>query len=172
MFCLLKVGKWGGKVGRLMRVLWGSGEEGPHDHSMIRQVSSGTKEGHTLGMSKQFGRRRNPLAGWRKLCGWVMQLCSMRLFSAEFLLLTTLESGWGGALGSACRTVSLCLRSPDQFQCYRHRERAATEKWILSQVHPFWKQFDMLDSFTCLLSFWKLPRRQEVGKVSSCCLWS
>lgn len=123
MFCLLKVGKWGGKVGRLMGVLGGSGEEGPHDHSVVRQVSQRTREGHALGMSKQFECRSNPLAGWRKLCGWVMQLCSMRLFSAEFLLLTNLESVWGGALGSACRTVSLGLRSPDQLQCYRQRER-------------------------------------------------
>lgn len=48
-------GKMSGKVGRLMRVLGGSGEEGPSDHSEVRQVSQRPRDGHALRMSKQFG---------------------------------------------------------------------------------------------------------------------
>lgn len=84
------------------------------------------RRGHALRdeQALTFRHWSDPPAGWRKLCGWVMQLCSMRFFSLQsFCYSQLLESGWGGALESACRTVSLGLRSPDQIQCYGCRKR-------------------------------------------------
>lgn len=50
-----------------------------------------------------------------------------------------LESGWGGALGSAPRTVSLGLRSPDWLQHYRIRERGFCWEMDLSPSSSFFK---------------------------------
>lgn len=53
----------------------------------------------------------------------VVELCNSALSLQSFCYSQLLESGWGGALGSAPRTVSLGLRSPDWLQPYRLRER-------------------------------------------------
>lgn len=72
----VEVGKWGEKVGRLMRVLGGSGEEGPCDHSVVRQVSQRAGEGHALGMSKQFGAKA---ILWLAGGSSVVELCNCAL---------------------------------------------------------------------------------------------
>lgn len=76
MFCSLKVGKQVGRLEALVRVLGGSGEEGPHHHSEVRQVSWRVREGHVLGMSKQFGAKE---ILWLAGGSSVVELCNCAL---------------------------------------------------------------------------------------------
>lgn len=73
---MLKVGKWGGKAGRLMSMLGGSGEESPRDHTAVRQVSQRAREGQALRMSKQLGTRA---ILWLAGGSSVVELCNCAL---------------------------------------------------------------------------------------------
>lgn len=94
-------------------------------------------------------------AGWLEEALWLSYAIVLwGFFLHSFCYSQLLESGWGGVLGSACRTVSLGLRSPDWFQHYRRRERACC--W----------EMDPLPSSSFFIAIWYVGLFHSLGFLS------